>query len=32
MVKNSEMKHKSELMLEVIKGLRLDFAFYFVTV
>ena len=32
MVANSEMKHESETMLEVIRGLVLDFVLYFVTV
>ena len=31
MVANPEMKHKSETMLEVIRGLVLDFNLYFVT-
>ena len=32
MVANSGMKHKSETMLDVIRGLVLDFVLYFVTV
>ena len=32
MVANSEMKHESETMLEVIRGPVLDFVLYFVTV
>ena len=32
MVANPGMKHKSETMLEVIRGLVLDFNLYFVTV
>ena len=32
MVANSEIKHESETLLEVIRGLVLDFVFYFVTV
>ena len=32
MVANLEMKYKSEAILEVIRGLVLDFALYFVTV
>ena len=32
MVPNSGMKHESKTMLEVIRGLVLDFVLYFVTV
>ena len=32
MVGNSVMKHKSETMLVVIKGLLLDFVLYFIAV
>ena len=32
MVANSEMKNKSETMLEMIRGLVLNFVLYFVTV
>ena len=32
MVANSGMKHKSETMVEVIRGLVFDFVLYFVTV
>ena len=32
MVATLEMKYKSETILEVIRGLVLDFVFYFVTV
>ena len=32
MVSNSEMKHKFETMLEVIRAVVLDFVLYFVTV
>ena len=32
LVANLEMKHESETMLEVIRGLVLHFVFYFVTV
>ena len=29
---NSEMKHKSKTMVEVMRGLVLEFGFYFITV
>ena len=32
MVANSEMKHKSKTMIEVIRGLVFDFVRYFVSV
>ena len=32
MIANSEVKHRSKTMVDVIRGLVLDFVLYFVTV
>ena len=32
MIANSGVKHKSKMILEVIRGLVVDFVFYFITV